>query len=88
MSARGLFIKGFTKCEVQRIQAMAKQLLFEGKTVMSWNDGGTSVTKQLAMPVSDVLEECAYALNYFDRAEGGGNGSTGALSHVSHRLPM
>ncbi len=50
---------------MKRIQATAKQLLMEGKTLMSWNDGSTSVSKQFAMPVSEVPEECAYALHYF-----------------------
>ncbi len=65
MSAKGLFTRGFTGGEVKRIQATAKQLLMEGKTLMIWNDGSTSVSKQFAMPVSEVPEECAYALHYF-----------------------
>ena len=35
MSAKGLFIKGFTETEVKQIQANAKKLLMEGKTIMS-----------------------------------------------------
>ena len=67
MSAKGLFIKGFTELEVKQIQANAKKLLMEGKTIMSWNDGSTSVSKQFTMPVTDILEECAYALTHFER---------------------
>jgi hypothetical protein len=60
--ARGLFVVGFTVQEVLQIQQKAKEMLLEGKTVMSWTDSGTTSTSQLAMPVQDVLEECAYAL--------------------------
>ena len=64
--ARGLFITGFTVAEVLGIQRRAKELLLEGKTVMNWNDADTSVSKQFAMPVSEVLEECAHALRALD----------------------
>jgi hypothetical protein len=60
--ARGLFITGFTITEMLAIQARAKALLLEGKTIMNWNDAETSVSKQFTMPVADVLEECAHAL--------------------------
>ena len=43
--ARGLFITGFTIGEVLAIQARAKALLLEGKTIMKWNDAATSVSK-------------------------------------------
>ena len=66
--ARGLFITGFTVAEVLGIQRRAKELLLEGKTVMNWNDADTSVSKQFAMPVSEVLEERAYALRVLDPA--------------------
>lgn len=89
MSAKGLFTRGFTKAEVEKILASAKAQLMEGKTIMSWNDGGTSVTKQQVMPVTEVLEECQYALRYFERQETGGFDSEqpGSLSHVAWRLP-
>lgn len=67
MSAKGLFTRGFTEGEVRQIQATAMKMLLEGKTLMSWNDGSTSVSKQFAMPVADVLDECAYALRYFEK---------------------
>lgn len=64
--ARGLFVIGFTASEVVQIQAKAKELLLEGKTLMSWGESGSSATKQFAMPVAEVLEECAYALPLLD----------------------
>lgn len=66
--AQGLFIVGFTVEEVQAIQTKAKQLLLEGKTIMSWNDSGSSVTKQFALTVKETLEECAHALRILDPA--------------------
>ena len=66
--ARGLFITGFNVAEVLAIQRRAKELLLEGKTVMNWNDADTSVSKQFAMPVAEVLEECAHALRVLDPA--------------------
>ena len=64
--ARGLFVTGFTVGEVLAIQARAKQMLLEGKTIMSWGDSGTNVAKQFPMSVEIVLEECAYALRVLD----------------------
>jgi len=64
--ARGLFVTGFTVSEVLAIQRKAKDLLLEGKTLMNWSDSGTSAGKQFTMPVSEVLEECAYALRRLD----------------------
>lgn len=89
MSAKGLFTKGFTKREVKAIQKRAKALLLEGKTVMGWNDGGgTSVTKQFTMPVTEVLEECAYALKRMEAQESGGEPVATRLSTLPHRLPL
>lgn len=64
--ALGLFVTGFTLAEVLAIQARAKELLIEGKTVMSWGDSGTTVTKQFALSVKETLEECAHALKKLD----------------------
>lgn len=66
MSAKGLFVIGFTVAEVEAIQAKAKAMLLEGKATMSWSDSGTSVSKQFVMPPAEVLEECAYALQKLD----------------------
>ena len=88
MSAKGLFIKGFTELEVQQIQANAKKLLMEGKTIMSWNDGSTSVSKQLTMPITDILEECAYALTHFERQADDESHASCSLSRAPYRLPL
>jgi len=66
--AQGLFVTGFSVAEVLQIQARAKELLVEGKTVMAWGDSGSTVTKQFPMSVKEVLEECAYALRVLDPA--------------------
>ena len=86
--AKGLFIIGFSTEEVLAIQAKAKALLLEGKTIMSWSDGGgTSVTMQHVMPVAEVLEECAYALRKLDPATYAKKPATPG-SYVPHRLPL
>ena len=64
--AQGLFTVGFSVAEVLQIQAKAKEMLLEGKTLMQWGDGGSTATKQFPMPVKEVLEECAYALRVLD----------------------
>ena len=76
--ARGLFITGFTVAEVLAIQAKAKALILEGKTIMNWNDAETSASKQFTMPPADVLEECAYALKVLDPATYGRKRVAGA----------
>lgn len=83
-------MRGFTADEVKAIQAKAKALLLEGKTIMSWNDGGgTSVTKQMVMPVAEVLEECAYALKRLEPTSSSTPGEHHAPgSFVSYRLPL
>jgi len=84
--ARGLFITGFTVAEVLAIQARAKALILEGKTIMNWNDAETSVAKQFTMPVDQVLDECAHALRVLDPATYQRPRNTG-VSHVSGYLP-
>ena len=66
--AQGLFIVGFSVEEVRAIQNKAKELLLEGKTIMAWNDSGSSVTKEFALTVRETLDECAYALCILDPA--------------------
>lgn len=66
--ASGLFTVGFSVAEVLAIQAKAKAMLLEGKTIMSWGDSGTNVTKEFPMTVKETLEECAYALRKLDSA--------------------
>ena len=84
--ARGLFITGFTVAEVRAIQQRAKDLLLEGKTIMNWNDADTSVSKQFAMPVDQVLEECAHALRILDPATYG-RPRIAATSFIDGYLP-
>jgi hypothetical protein len=60
--AKGLFTVGFTVSEILEIQSRAKSLLLEGKTLMSWSDSGSSVSKQFPMTVKETLEECMFAL--------------------------
>jgi hypothetical protein len=84
--ARGLFITGFTISEVLAIQQRAKEFLIEGKTLMTWNEAGSSATKQFTMPVDQVLEECGYALRVLDPATYG-KPRTVAVSQVSGYLP-
>ena len=84
--ARGLFITGFTIAEVIAIQARAKALVLEGKTIMNWNDAETSASKQFTMPVADVLEECAHALRALDPDTYGRSRIAGA-SFISGHLP-
>lgn len=47
--ARGLFAVGFTVAEVLAIQARAKELLLEGKTIMNWSDAETPASKQFTI---------------------------------------
>jgi hypothetical protein len=84
--ARGLFITGFTISEVLAIQSRAKEFLIEGKTLMTWNEAGSSATKQFTMPIDQVLEECAHALRILDPATYG-KPRTVAVSQVSGYLP-
>jgi hypothetical protein len=69
--AQGLFTVGFTVAEVLRIQARAKEMLMEGKTLMSWADSGSNATKQFPMTVKETLEECVHALRVLDRSSHG-----------------
>lgn len=84
--AQGLFTVGFTVAEVLHVQAKAKALLLEGKTVMTWADSGSSVSKQFPMTVKETLEECAYALRVLDPATYGPSRRV-ASSEVSDYLP-
>ena len=83
----GLFITGFTVEEVLAIQARAKALLLEGKTIMSWSDNGTSTSKQFTMPPKEVLAECAYALRKLDPYTYGTN-SRISMSAVPPIFPL
>lgn len=63
---QGFFTVAFSLDEIRSIQAKAKSLVLEGKTIMQWGEGGTSAQKQFTMPVEKVLEECRYALRRLD----------------------
>lgn len=63
--AKGLFTT-FPLAEVLAIQAKAKALVLEGKTLMGYADSGTSATRSFSMPPAEVLEECDYALRLLD----------------------
>ena len=60
--ALGLFTVGFSVAEVLQIQTKAKQMLLEGKTLMSWGDSGSNASKQFPMTVRETLDECAHAV--------------------------
>lgn len=85
--AKGLFVVGFTLEEVLAIQAKAKKLIMEGKTLMSWSEGGTSATRQLVMPVQEILVECAFALCKLDPETYGRSRNT-RLSQVPYHFPL
>ena len=85
--AKGLFIVGFTVEEVLAIQAKAKKLLLEGKTIMTWNEGGTAASRQFVMPVQDILAECAYALKKLSPETYGDSSST-KLTAVPPHFPL
>ena len=51
---------------------MAGSMLLEGKTMMSYSDSGTSVSKTFPLDVGTVLVECRYALQIKDPEQYGG----------------
>jgi hypothetical protein len=55
-----------SQARVEAIADKAAELMMEGKTMMSYSDSGTSVTKQFPMDVRLVLIECRYALQLKD----------------------
>lgn len=63
--AKGIFTT-FEESEILAIRDTAKKLLMEGKTTMSYSVDGMSASKQFAMPVADVLDECRFALRRLD----------------------
>ena len=85
--AQGLFTIGFTIAEILQIQTKAKQMLLEGKTLMTWSESGSSAGTQFAMPVKDTLEECAFAVSKLEPETYGGRRRTIGRSSISH-LPL
>lgn len=67
MAASGIFI-GLTESDILAIRDKAVAMLKEGKTIMSYSDSGTNVSKQFTMPVKEVLAECKMALQQLDPA--------------------
>ena len=63
--ASGLFI-GLTESQLLALRDKAVSLMTEGKTVMSYSDSGSSVTKQFALPPKEMLGEAMYALSKLD----------------------
>jgi hypothetical protein len=63
--ASGLFI-GLTETQLLALRDKAVALITEGKTVMSYSDSGSSVTKQFALPPKEMLGEALYALSKLD----------------------
>jgi hypothetical protein len=53
---------------------------------MTWNEAGSSATKQFTMPIDQVLEECAHALRILDPATYGKPRNV-AASHIIGHLP-
>ena len=59
--ARGIFV-GLPRETILEIQQRAVNFMLEGKTLMTYSDGVTQGSRQFAMPPSDMLLECKYAL--------------------------
>ena len=66
-SNRELF-RTFSLEELLAINDKAKATVLELKTIVSWNDSGTSVTKQFVLPVDVVLDLCLAELQRRDPA--------------------
>lgn len=63
--ASGCFLI-LSQARIESIADKAASLLEEGKTMMSYSDSGTSVSKTFPMDVGTVLVECRYALQIKD----------------------
>ena len=63
--ASGCFLI-LSQARIESIADKAASLLEEGKTMMSYSDSGTSVSKTFPMDVQTVLVECRYALQIKD----------------------
>lgn len=55
-----------SQARIEAIAEKAGDLLLEGKTMMSYSDSGTSVSKTFPMSVQQTLVECRYALQIKD----------------------
>jgi hypothetical protein len=63
--ATGCFLI-LSQARIEAIADRAATLLTEGKTMMSYSDSGTSVTKSFPMDIQQTLIECRYALQIKD----------------------
>jgi len=63
--ATGCFLI-LTQSRIEAIADRAASLLTEGKTMMSYSDSGTSVSKSFPMDIQQTLIECRYALQIKD----------------------
>jgi hypothetical protein len=63
--ATGCFLI-LTQSRIEAIADRAASLLTEGKTMMSYSDSGTSVSKTFPMDIQQTLIECRYALQIKD----------------------
>jgi hypothetical protein len=70
MAVKGIFLVGFTEAEILQILDQAKQMLIEGKTIMSYGAEGTSVSKSVfaGMRPDQVMLECQHALRKINPA--------------------
>ena len=68
--ATGCFLI-LSQARIEAIADKAGALLMEGKTMMSYGDSGTSVSKSFPMDIQTVLVECRYALQVKDSAQYG-----------------
>lgn len=68
--ATGCFLI-LSQARIEAIADKAASLLLEGKTMMTYTDSGTSVSKSFPMDVEKVLVECRYALQIKDPAQYG-----------------
>lgn len=48
----------FDESEVVAIRAKAKSFLLQGKTLMEWENEGTSSKKEFVAPIADILAAC------------------------------
>jgi hypothetical protein len=63
--ATGCFLI-LSQARIEAIADRAATLLTEGKTMMSYSDSGTSVSKTFPMDIQQTLIECRYALQIKD----------------------
>lgn len=65
MAAEGIFV-GLERKQLETLRDQAFKMLSQGRNIMTWSDGGTSNSKQYAMPPKEMLAEALYALRRLD----------------------